>query len=131
MRDLKATIEGTLHGGENLGAESGALEADVEVGVEGGWALLVLTVNEAVLELGGDLLSALELLVEAVLLEKTTSAEKTDAVGGGVVGETNAERGGGEGERGVSLAAGCLSGYGWGWLAGRGPGRGGWTYARP
>jgi len=60
--------------------------------VEGGNTLLVLTVeHEAVLELGGDLLSALELVGEAVLGEKTTSTEKTDAVGGGVVGETNGE----------------------------------------
>merc|ERR1711918_48077 len=57
----------------------GALEADIEEGVEGGWAILVLTNHEAVLEL----------ISEAVLRQKAAGAQKTDAVGGGVVGETN------------------------------------------
>ena len=78
VRDLEATVEGTLHRGENLGAKSGALEADIEVGVEGGDALLLILVVEhvAVLELSSDLLGTLEFVGETVLGQQTTSAER-------------------------------------------------------
>ena len=60
--------------------------------MEGSRAILVLVDNEGILESSGHLLSALELLVEAVLLQKAASAQQTGCIGGRVVGETNPEK---------------------------------------
>jgi hypothetical protein len=92
VRDLEATIEGALHGGEDLGAKGGWLEANIEQGVEGVAALVVLLVGDkAILELSSHLLGADEFAVESLALQQTTSTKETHTVRGGVVGETSLE----------------------------------------
>merc|ERR1712216_371633 len=91
VRDLEATVEGALHGTEDLGAQGGWLEANIEQSMEGVAALVLLVGDVAVLELTSDLLGANEFGVETLALQETTSAEETHTVGGGVVGETSLE----------------------------------------
>ena len=86
--DEDATVRGTLHGTEDAGTGRGALEADVEEGLEGA-ALAVVglgSLGEGELTIG--LLNTLEGLVEAELGEDTAGDEETSAVGSSPVGET-------------------------------------------
>merc|ERR1739847_79330 len=74
---------------KNLGPKGGTLKAYIEQCLESIGSLLVISVDEAVFKLSSHFGSALKLVIQVVLLQKTTSAQKTDAVRGGVVGQTN------------------------------------------
>lgn len=86
--DVKTTVGGTLHGGENTGTSGGAGETDIEVDLEGA---ALLTVNLSGLgqgELAIGLLNTSERLLDAELVESTASDQETGGVGGGPVGKT-------------------------------------------
>jgi len=88
--DVESTVGGTLHGTEDTVTGGGADETDIEVGLEGALILGDLTVHhgvEGAVNLGVSLVKVGETLVG----EKSTGAQETSAVGGGVVGETSFE----------------------------------------
>jgi hypothetical protein len=73
VRDVKTTIDGTLHGREDLGTSGGSGQTSVEEGLERTGTVLLVKLS----------------LVQAKVSEDTTSAEKTSAVGSSIVGQTN------------------------------------------
>jgi len=73
MRNIKSSIDGTLHGGKDLGTSGRATKADIEIGLEGTGTLLLA-------ELG---------LVKTEIGQNAASAEQTGAIGGSIVRETN------------------------------------------
>lgn len=90
MGDVEATVAGTLHGAEDTVTGGRADKTDIEVGLEGALILGDLTVHhgvEGAVNLGVSLVKVGETLVG----EKSTGAQETSAVGGGVVGETSFE----------------------------------------
>ena len=88
--DVEATVGGTLHGTEDTVTGGGADETDIKVGLEGALVFVDLAVVHGVdgaIDLGVSLVKVGETLVG----EKSTGAQETSAVGGGVVGETSFE----------------------------------------
>lgn len=73
VRNVQTTIDGTLHGGEDLGTSAGTGQTNVQEGLEG-------TTTVFLIEFG---------LVETELDKGTTSAQQTSAVNSSVVGQTN------------------------------------------
>ena len=111
--DLKATIDGTLEGGEDLGSGGRAVETHIEVaGERAGRVIDVLNV----VDLSVDFLVANVLGVQLELLEETAGGKETHAVGGGIVGQTGLDSvpgelvrvGGGEDVITVDLGKGHL-----------------------
>jgi len=84
--DVQTTVGSALHGTEDLGTGRGAVEADVQVALEGAW----LTIDVLNVVLGTvDILGARVDLVELELLEQTASEQETRGVGRGVVGKAD------------------------------------------
>jgi len=88
--DVKATVGGTLHGTEDTVTGGGADETDIKEGLERALILVDLTIVHGVdgaINLGVSLVEIGETLVG----QKSTGAQETGAVSGGVVGETGFE----------------------------------------
>lgn len=83
--DVEATIHSTLERGEHAGSGGGAHEAGVEVALERTAVALSLDVVILAEVLGVTLVG----LREVVLGQKTTRAEESGGVGGGIVGEAS------------------------------------------
>jgi hypothetical protein len=75
VRDVEAAVDGTLEGGEDLGAGAGAAKTGVEECLEGARALLVAHVRGALGDAEGG--------------QDAAGDKETGAVDGGVVGESN------------------------------------------
>lgn len=86
--DVKTTVRGTLHGGEDTGTSGGAGETDIEVDLEGAALLTVDLSGLGQGELAISLLNTSERLLDAELVESTASDQETDGVGGSPVGKT-------------------------------------------
>ena len=82
--DEETAIDGTLEDGENTSTGGGPPEADIEEGLE--WPPGFLVLFAVILGWWAG-----ELLLEAELLKEPAGAKETDAVGGGVVGETEGD----------------------------------------
>merc|ERR1712038_233232 len=77
VRNVEATVAGTLHGTEDSVTGGGSDETNIEVSLEG--ASVVLAISS------GD---TGELIIERLVLEESTGEKKTGGIGSGVVGET-------------------------------------------
>lgn len=86
--DVKTTVGGTLHGGEDTGTGGGAGQTDIKVDLEGA-ALLTIDLSglgQGVLAI--SLLDTSEGVLDAELVDGTAGDQETDRVGGGPVGKT-------------------------------------------
>lgn len=73
VREIDTSVDGTLHGGKDLGSGRGASQTNIKIGLKGTGTIFFI-------EFG---------LVDAKVGQHTTSAEETSAVGGGKVGQTD------------------------------------------
>jgi len=88
VRNVKATISGTLHGGKDLGTDGGADEADVQKSFEGTTGVIINLLLDVEL-FAISFLNSLEGFFEVELFQQTTSDQQTGGVGGGKVGQTS------------------------------------------
>lgn len=97
VRNIEATITGTLHSTKDLGTSGGVLDTNIKESTE--WLSLVINfrdVESLLAVLGGDG-SSLDLfntrvdLIETNFLEKSAGKEKTSGVGSSIVLQTNWE----------------------------------------
>lgn len=86
--DVKTTVGGTLHGGEDTGTSGGAGETDIEVDLEGAALLTVDLGGLGQGELAISLLNTSERVLDAELGKGTAGDQETDGVGGSPVGKT-------------------------------------------
>jgi len=109
VRNVEATIAGTLHGSEDTVTGGGADKTNIEVSLE--WASLSLGANSHGVVLSVDVVVALEGVVELLGLEESAGAQQTGGISGGVVGETAGDTVTGE-LLGVSSADGHITLHG-------------------
>lgn len=86
--DVKTTVRGTLHGGEDTGTSGGAGQTDIKEDLEGAALLTVDLGGLGQGELAIGLLDTSEGLLDTELVEGTAGDEKTNAVSRGPVGKT-------------------------------------------
>lgn len=85
VRNVEATIAGTLHGTENSVTGGGSDETNIKVSLE--WAsFAILVLNVVQFAIGSGYTS--KLAIDSLILEQSTGEKKTGSVGGGIVGET-------------------------------------------
>merc|ERR1719281_972263 len=89
VRDVKTAVRGTLQHREDLGADRGALQADVQDRLERAAVTIVVVLDVELLAV--NLLLALEGVGEADLVEHAARQEEANAVAGGVVLEADLE----------------------------------------
>mmetsp|Transcript_9612 Transcript_9612/g.14526 ORF Transcript_9612/g.14526 Transcript_9612/m.14526 type:complete len:276 (-) Transcript_9612:118-945(-) len=95
MGDVKSTIGSTLQGTEDTASSGGGLAPNIEKGTEGTLVLVdLINVVGSLSNRGRDYISidlviTLINIIQTNLLEETTSAQQSSAVGGGVVLKTN------------------------------------------
>ncbi len=112
--NVKTSISGSLKGSEDTGSGGGGLAANIEKSTEGALVVIdFLNVVGLLVVLGRDNFSvdlgvSLVELIESNLLEETAGTEKTGAVGGGVVLQTNGKSVSAE-LSGLSLAEDAIS----------------------
>lgn len=88
VRDVEATVGGTLHRTENAGTGASAGKTNIEEGLEWAAGLAIDIGGLGDGEFAVSLLHTLEGLVELELGERAAGKEQTGAVGSGPVGET-------------------------------------------
>ena len=73
MRNIKSSIDSTLHGGKDFGTSSGATKTDIEIGLKGTGAVFLVKFG----------------FVKTEISQDAASTEKTSAIGGSIIGKAN------------------------------------------